>query len=190
MTAFVHGPQRILHPLRRDRPERLRHVRAHHLGGRAGRNPRADQCGDRTLGTAGRVTAELRRSARNARRRQHVGAVLLQARRNAALSSLHVRRRAQRSLGRNLWRGARLPAGVRRGREAERGVGQQRDRHQPAFGAPHPAVEAQRRQAGRGGSAAHQDRRAGRPASGAIARHRRAAGMGAGSGAGTDRRIR
>ena len=29
--------------------------------------------------------------------------------------------------------------------EAERGVGQQRDRHQPASGAPHPPVEAQRR---------------------------------------------
>ena len=33
-----------------------------------------------------------------------------------ALSPLDVRRRAQRGLGRNLWRGARLPAGIRRGR--------------------------------------------------------------------------
>ena len=34
MTAFVHGPQRILHPLRRTGAERLRRVRAHHAGTR------------------------------------------------------------------------------------------------------------------------------------------------------------
>ena len=41
-------------------------------------------------------------------------AVLPQAGRDPAFSPLDVRRRAQRSLGRHLWRGARLPAGTRR----------------------------------------------------------------------------
>ena len=173
-----------------DRCERLGRVRAHHLGRGAGRDPCANQRGDRALGATGCVAAELCGPARHARRRQHVVAVLLPAGRDAALSPVDVRRRAQRGLGRHLWRGSRLPAGARRRGEAERGVGQQRDRHQPASGAPHPPIEAQRRAAGGGGSAAHQDRRAGRPASGAAARHGRAAGLGAGGGAGTDGRAR
>ena len=37
MPAFVHGPQRILHPLRRTGPKGSGSLRAHLLGRRAGR---------------------------------------------------------------------------------------------------------------------------------------------------------
>ena len=73
---------------------------------------------------------------------------------------------------------------------AERGVGQQRDGRQPASGALRPPGEAQGRQAGRGRSAAHQDRRTGGPARGVAARHRHAAGLVAGGRTGTRRRVR
>ena len=43
MTAFVHGPQRILHPLRRIGPKGSGALRAHHLGRGARRDPRAHQ---------------------------------------------------------------------------------------------------------------------------------------------------
>ena len=190
MGAFVHGPQRLLHPLRRTGPKGSGTVRTHHVGCGAGRDPCAHQRGDRPLGSAGGDAAELCRAARHAGRRQHVGALLPQARRDAALSPLDVRRRAQRGMERDLRRRSRLPAGVRRAREAERRVGQQRDRHQPARRALHPPGHAQGWPAGGGRSAAHQDRRAGRPASGAAARYRHAAGLGAGSGTGTHRRAR
>ncbi len=85
MGAFVHGPQRLLHPLRRAGPKRLRTIRAHLMGRCAGRNPRASQRGDPPLGAAGGDAAQLRRPARLARRRQHVGAVLQPARRHPAL---------------------------------------------------------------------------------------------------------
>ena len=100
MAAFVHGPLRLLHPLRRTGPKGAGAVRAHLLGRGAGRDPRAHQRGDRPLGAAGGGAAELCRPARDAVGRQHVAAVLPQAGRQPGVSPVAVRRRAQRGLGR------------------------------------------------------------------------------------------
>ena len=72
-----------------------------------------------------------------------------------------VRRGAQRGVGRDLWRRSRVPARIRRARQAQRRLGQQRDGRQSAPRPQHPPRQAQGRQAGRRRPAAHQDRRAG-----------------------------
>ena len=190
MGDFVHGPQRLLHPHASHRAEGLRAVRADLVGRGAGRDPRPGQRGHRPLGPAGGDAAELCRPARLPGRRQHVAAVLQPAGRDAALSPRAVRRRAQRGLGGDLRRRGRMPAGIRRACEAQRRLGQQRDRRQSAPRALHPPCEAQGRQAGRGRSVAHEDRRAGRSASAAAARHRRVAGLVRGGGARTNGRVR
>ncbi len=157
------------------RAEGLGAVRAHRLGCRAGRGPRAGRGSHRPLGAAGGDAAQLRRPARPSRLRQHVAALLPPARRHPALPARPVRRGAQRGLGRDLRRGARLPARIRRAGQAQRRLGQQRDGRESASGAQHPQGEARRRPARRDRPAAHQDRRAGRSAPAIAARHRRPA---------------
>ena len=70
--------------------------------------------------------------------RQHVAAVLSQARRDAALSRRPVRRGAQRSMGGHLRRRSGRRPRTRPRLPAQHGVGQQRDRRQPAPGAQDP----------------------------------------------------
>ena len=78
---------------RAHRPARIRAVRAHQLGARPRDHPPARHGRHRALGAGGGDAAQLCRPARHARLRQHVAAVLPQARREPALSRLHVRRR-------------------------------------------------------------------------------------------------
>ena len=56
---FVHGPQRLLHPLRRVGPKGSGPVRAHLMGCGAGRDPRADERDYQPVGSAGGDAAEL-----------------------------------------------------------------------------------------------------------------------------------
>ena len=175
MGEFVHGPRRLLHPLRRVGPKGSGAIRAHLVGRGAGRDPRAGERDHRPLGSAGGDAAELCRPARLARRRQHVLAFLQPPGRHPALSARPVRRRAQRGVGGDLRRRARMPARIRRARQAQRRLGQQRDGHQSSSRPVHSQGKARRRQAGRRRPAAHQDRRAGGSASATAARHRYAA---------------
>ena len=61
-----------------------------------------------------------------------------------------------------------MPARIRRARPAQHRLGQQRDGHQSAPRPQRPPGEARRRPAGRHRPVAHQDRRAGRSASGDL----------------------
>ena len=172
MEDFVHGASAAAVSVAPHRAEGFRGVRAHLMGRGAGRDPSAGQRRNRPVGTAGGDAAELCRPARLARRRQHVVALLPPAGRHPALSAGPVRRRAQRGVGRDLRGRTRMPAGIRRARQAQRRLGQQRDGRQSAPRPEHQPREAQGRQAGGRRPAAHQDRRAGRSASAIAARHR------------------
>ena len=99
---FVHGANRLHYPLRRIGPARLRHVRADRLGRGARRDSRAGHGGDRALGPAGGDAAQLCGTARPDLGRQHVVALLPQARRDEAVPRRAVRRGAQRGLERDL----------------------------------------------------------------------------------------
>ena len=61
---FVHGPQRLLHPLRRTGPQGLGAIRTRLVGGGARRDLRGGPAPYRPLGAAGGDAAELCRSAR------------------------------------------------------------------------------------------------------------------------------
>ena len=190
MAAFVHGPQRLLHPLRRTGPK--------------GSGQFAPISWDAALDEIhARVSAVIERwgpqavmplnyagphgflagDSMSLRFFHKLGAT-------PALPPIAVRRRAQRGMGRDLWCRARLSARVRRACQAQRRLGQQRDRHQRARCPCRPAGQAPGRQAGGGGSAAHEDRRAGRSASGIVARHRHAACLVGGGGTRTVGRAR
>ena len=163
------------HPLRRTGPKGSGQFERDLVGGGARRDLRAGQRSYRPVGTAGGHAAELCRPARLPRRRQHVLALLPPARRHPALPAGIVRRSAQRGLGRDLWRRSRMPARIRRARQAQRRLGQQCDGHQSAPRAEYSPGQAGRRQAGRRRPAAHENRRAGGSASAIAARHRRPA---------------
>ena len=187
---FVHGPGRILHPLQRVGPTRIGRRFAASRGTTRWNHSRPGQRRDRPLGSAGGDAAELCRSAWIVGGRQHVPAVLPQARRDTAVSPGDVRRRAQRSLGRHLWCGARHWPRRRGPGEAEHRLGQQCDRHQPASRAAGSHGAAAGRPPGRHRPDAQQDRRTGRPAPGDPTWHGRSAGVCPGGRTGTPERPR
>ncbi len=174
MTSFVHGERRLLHPLQRTGPKgsgRLERISwdaaLDDIDERVGEDP--------PLGSASSHAAELCRPAWIPRGRQHVDAVLPPAGREPAVPAVTLRRRAERGVDLHLRGVTRMPARIRRARQAERRLGQQRDRRQPTPGAARPPGEAQGQPAGRRGPVADQDRRAGGSASRTAPRYRHAA---------------
>ena len=166
MTAFVHGPDRLLNPLRRTGPKGAGAFET--ITWPAALDEIRDRVGQvierwgpeavMPLNYAG-PHGMLAGDSMSLRFFHKLGASL-------ALSPLAVRGGAHGGVDRHLRRGAGHSAGTRGRRQAQRRLGQQRHRRQPAPGAQGQALAAQRRKAHRHRSQAHQDRRAGRPASG------------------------
>ena len=162
-------------------------LRAGVLGRGARHHPRARDQRDRGPRPAVGAAAQLRGPARHAGVRLHGPALLPQAGRLAAGPLAALRRHPHPGLARHLRHHARHRARAGAALQARDRVGQQRHVVEPP---PHPDPQRgppRRGQDRGGGSQAHQDRRAGRHARRAQARHRRGAGLGAGRGAGAAR---
>ena len=169
---FVHGEQRLLYPLRRIGPKGSGQFE------RVSWEGALDAIYERVSAVIGRWGPQAVMPLNYAGPHGFLAgdsmssALLSPARRHPALPAGAVRRGAQRGLGGDLRRRARMPAGIRRARPAQRRLGQQRDGHQSASCPVHSPGAARRRQAGGRRPAAHQDRRTGRSASATAARHR------------------
>ena len=159
-AAFVHGPHRLLYPLRRSGPkgagdfERISWARA------------LDEIHARTTAVIDRWGPQAVAPLNYAGPHGMLSGDSMSSRFFHKLGATMLYRRSLCGGVRSeAWAGtygsrARLPPGVRRARGAECRLGQQRDGGQPASGALPAAGEAQGRAARGGRPAAHQDRRA------------------------------
>ncbi len=155
-------------------------LRAHLLVPGARHRPRTLHGHHRRARTAGDPAAELRRPARDARRRLDGSPVLSPARRQPARPPPALRRHPHRGLGRHLRVGAGHPTRAGRALEADRGLGKQRDVVKLTCRPDHQPRAPRGRQARHRRHAAHEDRRAGRSAHRAPAGDRRRSRVGDG----------
>ena len=153
----TYHPERVLRPLKRDRRQGQRPVRAGELGRGARRHRRAPQ-GDRRRRPRqrrGDRPLQLRRDDGNGAGREHGGPLLPQARRVAARPhDLLVGRR--RGARRDLRRQGRHARRALRREQADRHLGQQLDHLEPALLELRAGGQARRRQAGVHRSAPHR----------------------------------